>query len=146
MLKENNRVEYLDIIKFFAILLVIINHIPIFKNESIFSNVIKLFCQGCIPCFFMVTGSIFLNREFNFEKWIKRLLKTYVVLIIWKLIYLVFFVCWYNMSLNQIINTNLIKYIFLFTNFPGIQFARTYVVYKRILICFVSISINFIVF
>ena len=111
-----------------------------------------LSCWAAVPCFFMATGAIFLNREFDFKKWIKRLIKTYIVLIIWNIIYLIFFVLWKDISLNEISKFAILKYIFMFQNLPKIQsghmwFINAYIsvllVYPIVLMCLNSENLQF---
>ncbi len=145
MEKDKKRIEYLDIIKFISIILVIFCHNPLLKSKSICSNILMLICWSAVPMFFMTTGAIFLNRKFDYIKWRKRIVKTYLVLVVWKIIYLIFFLYIKNMNVWQMSKISIFQYVFLFGSLTGVQdghmwFISAYLavilLYPIILLCF----------
>lgn len=142
---NNKRIEYLDIVKFISIFLVIFCHFPLLNSDSIIGNVLMLVCWFAVPCFFMTTGAIFLDRDFDFSKWFKRLIKTYIVLVIWKIIYLIFFIIYEDISIGNVSKIDILKYMFLFQDLSWVRaehmwFMNSYIsiwlVYPLILMCF----------
>lgn len=69
----NNRIKYLDIIKTVSIFLVVFCHVPLLKYDSRIDNIAMLLCWSAVPCFFMCTGALYLNKEWKMEKYIKNM-------------------------------------------------------------------------
>ena len=81
------RIEYLDIVKVIAIFLVVFCHF-VLLSESIPSNLFMSACWSGVPMFFMVNGALLFTRPLNLKKHIYKTLTIYLVLVIWRLIYL----------------------------------------------------------
>ena len=126
---DKERIDYLDVIKFLAIVMVIFCHNPALKLNSVIDNIFMLSCWAAVPMFFMVTGSIYLNRKFDFNKWKKKICKTYVVLVAWKLIYFLFFYFYNNLNINEISKGLIIKYLFFFGQMDWIQSGHMWFIY-----------------
>ena len=121
MNKENSmRVKYLDTIKAISILLVVFCHTPILKGNSVVDNVAMILCWSAVPCFFMTTGAIYLNKEWNFKKYIYKLVSIYIIMCIWKIIYLIIYQCIGTINILDISKKLIFNYIFLLNNLPGI--------------------------
>lgn len=93
-----NREYAFDILRVVSMIMVIIIHVAniycrsfgIISNSSyLISLIFNTICRISVPIFFMISGTLLLDRKFNKEKYIKRLLKYVVLIIIWDIIYLV---------------------------------------------------------
>ncbi len=90
MVVKTERVKYLDLIKAFSIILVVFCHYAMLNKNEITDNVLMSMCWLAVPCFFMCTGAIYCNKDLSFDKWKKKLVNTYIVLVVWKVIYFIF--------------------------------------------------------
>ena len=100
---ESKRIKYLDYIKGFALLLVILGHIYIPTNP------VKIWlCSFHIPLFFMVSGFLANNKRIDIRITIKKKLKSLIIPYI--LFGLVFFI--FKSKLNPSINLSIENYIF----------------------------------
>ncbi len=113
---KKNRIAYLDIIKAISIFLVVFCHTPLLNNNSIIDNIAMIICWGAVPCFFMATGAIYLNKEWNFKKYIKKIFFLYAIICIWRIIYLIFYQSIGTINIFQLSKKSVFSYIFLFTN------------------------------
>ncbi len=94
------RIEYFDLLKFFAIFFVIIYHfntidIDFINNGSINTHLnyyLKSFLCVCVPLFFFISGAILLNHneEINLKKHIKKTIKIIGLFLIWTTITILF--------------------------------------------------------
>lgn len=75
--KKKERIFYLDLLRAVAILAVIVCHVSgLYPNEigGIFKPLIRIDTVGYIgvPIFFMLSGALLLNREYEFKSFLKR--------------------------------------------------------------------------
>ena len=93
-----NREYAFDILRVISMIMVIIIHVAniycrsfnIISNHSyLISLIFNTICRISVPIFFMISGTLLLDRKFNKEKYIKRLLKYIILIIVWDIIYLV---------------------------------------------------------
>ena len=91
-----NRKTYVDLVKVFAILGVIYNHIPgafcSFQNNSnLILNVIQIFlsilCKAGVPLFLMCSGALLLEKQRSVSSLMKRIIKYIAILIGFTLLY-----------------------------------------------------------
>lgn len=98
-----NRIKYLDGLRFFAILSIILIHVnSIFRYQYFNVSIIKFFIMNLfdsftragIPLFFMLTGILMFTKEDNYEDYPtyfkKRVMKLIVPYIFFSLVYYVF--------------------------------------------------------
>lgn len=87
-----------DILRVISMIMVIIIHIAnvycrsygmISTKSYLISLIFNTICRVSVPIFFMISGSLLLDRSFNKEKYIKRVLKYIVLIVVWDIIYLV---------------------------------------------------------
>lgn len=137
MIVQQGRIKYLDLIKAISIVLVVFCHRVFLNNNGIIDNVLMSLCWLAVPCFFMCTGAIYCNRSQNFNKWAKKILSTYIVLIVWKVVYLIFFLRVNHLDINFYNKIDLIKYIFFFGKISKIDdgFMWFMYAYLSVLIC-----------
>lgn len=141
-LKE--RIEYLDVIKGYAMILVAFCHYVLLPKESVLGNVLMLASWGAVPCFFMVTGGLMHRKqEFSWRDYVKKLVRTYFILCTWKIIYFIS----YSMLLDGIQYTKieLIKYVFLFQDIGGVNTGAMWFMYAYLTILLVY-PISFFLF
>lgn len=123
-----SRVQYLDILKAIAIFLVVFCHFVLLP-QTIAANILMCACWMAVPTFFMVNGALLFTRPLNTKKHLVKMLSVYLVLVVWKLIYMLTIplmtglcadgtpvtVLLADYGINSILN-----YLFLFGELPGI--------------------------
>ncbi len=82
------RVPYLDYLKIIAIFLVVFCHF-VLLSETIPANLWMCASLSAVPVFFMVNGALLFARPWNLQKHLYKTGSVYLVLVVWKLIYLV---------------------------------------------------------
>lgn len=104
------RIEYLDGIKGFSILLVVFCHNVLLPYDSILSNVLMIICNTAVPLFLMVSG-VLLNsaKSFSWKKHLVKMGKIYIVLSVWKAICLIVTMLFSDVSFST---SQLINYLF----------------------------------
>lgn len=87
-----------DILRVISMIMVIIIHIAnvycrsfgmISTKSYLISLIFNTICRVSVPIFFMISGTLLLDRAFNKEKYIKRILKYVILIVVWDVIYLV---------------------------------------------------------
>ena len=68
-----------------------------------------LICWIAVPCFLLVNGAILLNKKLDLKKHYKKVLLIYIVNIIWKIIYLLFYMCINKFDLMAVSKFDLLK-------------------------------------
>lgn len=116
----NERIGYLDTLKGIGIIMVVFCHYCIgIKDTSILQNVIMTLCWSAVPCFMMVSGGLMLNsKTFSYKKWRTRLFRFIAVLFVWRIIY---FLLGEIVLRSHFGISELLSYLFLFQDFPGLD-------------------------
>lgn len=109
----------LDFLKGLAIVMVVFFHNIQLNPESIADNLFMLACNAAVPCFFLVSGSLFFSRPFSLAKHIRRMIRFYLVMVIWRGIYLALYHTW-GAPVSGSLRT-LFSYLFLFQSMNGIE-------------------------
>lgn len=144
---QASRILYLDIIKCISIFLVVFCHTPLLNKNSVVGNIAMIICWGAVTCFFMVTGAIILNKEkkFDFKRYINKLISIYLIICIWKIIYLIFYNFFGYIKINAFSKGQIINYILLFSSLKGIPvghfwfmyvYLSIYIIYPMFNLCF----------
>ena len=81
------RIEYLDIVKVIAIFLVVFCHFVLLA-QTVPANLFMSACWSGVPMFFLVNGALLFTRPLRLKKHISKTLAIYLVLVAWRLIYL----------------------------------------------------------
>lgn len=116
---SKQRIGYFDSLKGFAICLVVFCHHVLLDNDTIMGNFFMSFAWAAVPCFFMVTGGLLHRaKEFSWKKWANRIIKVYMCLCVWKVIYLLLYCAMSNITIDGI---SLIKYLFFLGDIPGVD-------------------------
>lgn len=98
--KEKNRILYYDAIKALAIYLICLYHysnLPsnILDNHNL-GNYVNYFFHGmssmAVPLFFMVNGSLLLNKPYTLRNHLKKILYLYILVFLWSFISLIVFI------------------------------------------------------
>ena len=75
----------------------------IISNSSYLVSIIfNTVSRISVPIFFMISGSLLLDREFNKKKYFKRLLKYIVIIIVWDIIYLIWEYFFLGVTYNKL--------------------------------------------
>lgn len=139
---EKKRVVYLDIIKAISIFLVVFCHFPTLNTNSRLDNISMILCWAAVPCFFMTTGAIFLNKKYCFKKYIYRIISIYATICIWKAIYLLFYQCIGKIDILSLPKNYLFNYIFLFDGLDGITTGHLWFMYSYLQILIIYPLLN----
>lgn len=119
---QTGRVYYLDLIKTFSIFLVVFCHIPARDPDSVLTNIFMLLAFTACPLFFLCSGAVMIpSKTWSWSKWRKRLLKTYLSISVWKLLYLLLF-HWLNGAACA--PAQLVNYLFLFGSLENVDAAH----------------------
>lgn len=87
-----------DMLRVIAMIMVICIHVSniycrsynlLDNTNFIISLIFNTICRISVPVFFMISGSLMLDRKINKEKYFKRLFKFLMLIIIWGIIYLI---------------------------------------------------------
>jgi len=119
MSKQNNRDLSLDFLKGLAILLVVFFHNVQLNPASIADNLFMLAGGAAVPCFFLVSGALFFGRPFSMKKHIRRMVRFYLVMVAWRLIYLALYHAWGTPLTGSL--RPLFSYSFLFQSIDGVE-------------------------
>jgi len=88
----------LDVLRSISMIMVILIHVAncycrsfgdINNLSYIFSVFINIFSRISVPIFFMISGTLLVRKDFDKNKYLKRLFKILIPIIIWDIIYLV---------------------------------------------------------
>ena len=87
--RMSNRLVFLDDLKGLCILLVVFCHFVLLPADSVAGNIIMSICWVAVPCFIMTTGYLLHKKEtFDWKRYFTRLVTTYIVFVVWRLIYM----------------------------------------------------------
>lgn len=87
--KENRRRDpSLDLLRGIAIVLVVVIHnCGQLEPSGIMDNILMMAAQTAVPCFFMVSGALFLNADLHMKKHLRHLAVFYGTYVLWRAIY-----------------------------------------------------------
>ena len=87
---------------------------------------------SAVPCFFMVTGSLMHDaKSFSIKKHLKKILITYGILCVWKVIYFVLYYIAIDIHFSKV---ELVNYLFLFGSISGIDTGHLWFMYAYLLV------------
>ncbi len=126
------RIEYLDLLKAIAIILVVFCHRVTLSADTVLGNVIMIIAWAAVPNFFFVTGGLMHQaKTWDWKKYWKKILRAYVVVCIWKLIYLVFYCSFRDITFST---TELVRYLFVFGNISGVVTGHLWFMYAYLMV------------
>ena len=124
---SKERIKYFDELKGLAIIFVVFCHHVVLSNESIVGNAFMSLAWGAVPCFFMVTGGVMHRTEcFDWKKYLLRLWKVYLILVIWKLLYLCFYVVVDAVTIDPL---KIVSYLFFMGSMDGVDTGPMWFMY-----------------
>lgn len=116
---KNQRVIYLDTLKGFSILFVVFCHFVLLPSDSVSGNILMALAWCAVPCFMMVSGGLMHARKsFSWKNYIYRIFKMYAVLCIWRLIYFLVYLIFFDLSPSK---SSVVQYLFLFSDIEGLN-------------------------
>ncbi|WP_455155286.1 acyltransferase family protein [Stomatobaculum longum] len=120
--QNGQRAVGLDLLKALAIILVVFLHNAQLNPGSVIDNAFMMLCTSAVPVFFMVTGAIQLNRtgSINYRRHLMSIGRLYALVICWKVLYAAFMHFFYAVPIDGSLS-NLVNYIFLFQEIPGVS-------------------------
>lgn len=95
---SKNREYTFDVLRVIAMIMVIIIHVSnlysryygLISNSSyLISLIFNTISRISVPIFFMISGALLLDRKFNKDKYLKRVFRFLIVIIVWDIIYLI---------------------------------------------------------
>ncbi len=116
----NSRLLYMDNLKGICILLVVFCHYTLLSGSSVVGNAIMTLAWAAVPCFMMITGGLLCRKksDFDWKKYIKRLITLYVVIILWRIVYILIYIV---MNGNIYTGKAIIAGIFFMSDVNGIN-------------------------
>ncbi len=109
----------LDFLKGIAIVMVVFFHNIQLNPDGFIDNLFMMAANAAVPCFFLVSGALFFSRPFDLKKHIRRMVRFYLVYVIWRACYLAFYVS-QGAPLDGSLRA-LFSYHFLFQTMPGVE-------------------------
>ena len=117
---NKGRVIYLDALKGLSIILVVFCHHVVLPSNTVVGNIFMSFAWAAVPCFFMVSGGLMHQaKQFVWKKHIMRMAKIYITLIIWKIIYLFFYMLIETVQIEK--QSDILEYLFFFGNISKVD-------------------------
>ena len=113
------RIEYLDIVKVIAIFLVVFCHFVLLA-QTVPANLFMSACWSGVPMFFLVNGALLFTRPLKLKKHISKTLAIYLILVVWRLIYLLSIGGILHVPLSGFGKGQIFLYLFAFGNLDGI--------------------------
>lgn len=113
------RNQSLDLLKAVSIFMVIFYHNIQLNPDSVADNLAMLLPTAAVPCFFMASGAVFFHRPFSMEKHLRRMLRLYLVMTLWKAIYLLLYWHWGAPATGSL--RTIASYLFLFQEMEGVS-------------------------
>ncbi len=113
------RIEYLDSLKAIAVFLVVFCHF-VLLSPTVFANLCMCACWMAVPIFFMVNGALLFARPLSLKKHLGKTLSVYLVLAVWKLLYMLLIPHFAGTGLAGVTAWEVCNYLFLFGELPGI--------------------------
>lgn len=126
MQKEGQTIQYLNVIKFISIFLVVFCHIVLLKNDGYIDNFTMLLCWAGVPCFFLVNGALMFRKELNIKKHYKKVLNIYIVNVIWRIIYLIIAITILKVNIDNVAKSEILKYTLFFGQLKGVNTGHLY--------------------
>ena len=117
--RTSSRIESLDALKAFSIVLVVFCHSVLLSKETLMGNICMSMAWAAVPCFMMVSGALMHQaKSFSFKKYFGKLGKIYIVLSVWRLIYLIV-----NSKLTEQSYSlaDVFQYLFLLKDLDGVD-------------------------
>lgn len=129
---KKERIEYLDLLKGISIILVVFCHKVTLSSDTILGNIIMATAWAAVPNFFFVTGGLMhQSKELKWEKYLKKVFRAYVILCIWKLLYLLFYSTFQEITFSKI---DLVKYLFMFGDISGVETGHLWFMYAYLFV------------
>ena len=113
------RIEYLDIVKVIAIFLVVFCHFVLLA-QTVPANLFMSACWSGVPMFFLVNGALLFTRPLKLKKHISKTLAIYLILVVWRLIYLLSIGAILHVPFSGFGKGQIFLYLFAFGNLDGI--------------------------
>ena len=87
-----------DALRVIAMIMVVVIHVAnvytrsfssISSSSYVVSLIFSTFSRVSVPIFFMISGALLLDRKFDTKKYLKRIKKFILLIIVWDLVYLI---------------------------------------------------------
>lgn len=113
------RVEWIDALKGVAILLVVFCHYVVLSENTIIGNIVMALAWAAVPCFMMASGAVMhQSKAFDWRKHFLKIGKTYAILCVWRLIYLLIHIRMRDICFGK---AQLLRYLFFLTDMDGVD-------------------------
>ena len=115
---NNSRDLTLDFLKSVSMVLVVFFHNIQLNPDSIADNIFMMWGNAAVPAFFLVSGALFFTRPFTWRRHMYHILRFYLAMTGWKVIYLAVYHPIGISSLDS--SRRLLTYLFLFGDIEGV--------------------------
>lgn len=108
---QTKREYSFDILRVISMIMVIIIHVSnvycrkygiISSSNYLYALIYNTISRVSVPIFFMISGSLLLERDFNKKKYFQRIFKFLILIIVWDIIYLVWEYFYLNITYNKL--------------------------------------------
>ncbi len=129
---SKERIDYLDLIKGISIILVVFCHRVTLSDSTILGNIVMAAAWGAVPNFFFVSGGLMHQKQkLDWKKYLLKLFRVYLILCIWKVLYLIFFSFLQEVVYSKV---ELLQYIFMTGTISGVDTGPMWFMYAYILV------------
>lgn len=132
MKEKAGRIEYLDALKGFSILLVVFCHTPLMPNETVVGNYFMSLAWLAVPCFMLCSGALMHQKQtFSFKKHFSRLGTLYLCIVVWRLIHAAIFFVRYGRAIRM---HELIEFLFFFKEVEAMEAGHMWFMFAYFLV------------
>lgn len=109
---KSKREYTFDVLRLIAMIMVIVIHVSniysrlygfISEGAYLVSLIFNTIARISVPIFFMISGSLLVDRKFNKTKYFKRLLRFLIIIIVWDVVYLIWEYCYLGIKYNNLL-------------------------------------------
>ena len=117
---QAKRYEELDFVKAVAMMVVIYCHCFLLPTGSLAVNISMLMTASAVPCFFMCSGYVGVLKPVAPKQQLKKAGKIYLVIVVWKALYLAFYLGFRYWSVYDRSLRSVLAYLLLFQPLRGV--------------------------
>lgn len=131
----------LDFLKGFCIVLVVFFHNLQLNPDSVLDNIFMVWGNVAVPTFFLVSGALFFTRPFHWKHHMQNILRFYLAMAGWRVVYLVFF---HFLGVPvPVSKREILSYLFLFGEVNGIATGHLWFIAAMLTVLMIAPVLRF---